>query len=466
VDEAQFPATAGSERPGAARRPGITKARRARVGTVVPVTVVPVTVVPVTVVPVTVVPVPVAPVTGSAPGGVLAGGAPDEADPPCQKVASRWRRLGRLGLTAVAAAAVVVLLGRERDLIASSLRVAAHLEWAWFVLAVALESLSLASFARMQCRLLRAGARRVRPLPVMATAYAGNALSATLPLVGPQMSTVFVFRRFKQLGVDASVAGWALVVAGVVSSLASALLSVVGAILSGNDVVAATGAAGGAVGLGFFALATAAIRRPAVLGVVHRPAAWVLRQAWRVLGRPALDPDAVLGDLLTRLGSLRLPPSGWLTVTLLAFLNWLADAGVLAASVAAAGAPVPWRDLLFVYAVGTAVASAGIVPGGLGVVEGALALTLMGAGLRHPVALAAVLIYRFISFWMVISVGWLIYFLGPRTGHTGGSRRAAPRHPGLTGPLGDVELRVPRLVDLQSGSVSGPARERRQERTV
>ena len=98
---------------------------------------------------------------------------------------------------------------------------------------------------------------------------------------------------------------------------------------------------------------------------------------------------------------------------LLAFLNWLADAGVLAASIAAVGAPVPWRDLLFVYAVGTAVASAGVVPGGLGVVEGALALTLMGAGLRHPVALAAVLIYRLISFWMVISVGWLIYFLAP-----------------------------------------------------
>jgi putative heme transporter len=362
--------------------------------------------------PVLVAAVTVAPVTGSASGGVPGGSAPDVADLASQKVASPWRRRGRLGLTAVAAGAVVVLLVNERDLIASSFRVAAHLEWAWFVLAVALESLSLASFARMQCRLLRAGPRRVRLLPVMATAYAGNAVSATVPLVGPQMSTVFVFRRFKQLGVDATFAGWALVVAGVVSSLASGLLFVVGAILSGNDVVAATGAAVGAVGLGFFALATVAIRRPGVLGAVRRPAGWVLRQAWRVLGRPAQDPDSVLADLAARLGSLRLPPSGWLTVVLLAFWNWLADAGVLAASIAAVGAPVPWRDLLFVYAVGTAVASAGVVPGGLGVVEGALAVTLMSAGLRHPVALAAVLIYRLISFWMVISVGWLIYFLG------------------------------------------------------
>ncbi len=89
-------------------------------------------------------------------------------------------------------------------------------------------------------------------------------MSTTVPLVGPEMSTVFVFRRFKQLGVDATVAGWALVLAGVVSSLASGLLFVVGAVLSGNEVVAA-GAAGGAVGLGL-ALATVAIRCPGVLG--------------------------------------------------------------------------------------------------------------------------------------------------------------------------------------------------------
>jgi hypothetical protein len=75
---------------------------------------------------------------------------------------------------------------------------------------------------------------------------------------------------------------------------------------------------------------------------------------------------------------------------------------------------VPWRGLLFAYAVGTAAASVGIIPGGLGVVEGALALTLMGAGVHHPLALAAVLIYRFISFWMVISVGWLAYLFNSR----------------------------------------------------
>ena len=51
MDDAQLTATAGSERPGAARRPGLRKSPRARMGTVVPVTVMPVTVAPVTVAP-------------------------------------------------------------------------------------------------------------------------------------------------------------------------------------------------------------------------------------------------------------------------------------------------------------------------------------------------------------------------------------------------------------------------------
>jgi uncharacterized membrane protein YbhN (UPF0104 family) len=241
--------------------------------------------------------------------------------------ARRWRRT-RVVLKVVAALAVLVLLASERSLIASSLRIVGHLKWSWFVLAVALESMSMASFAQMQRRLLRVGATRVRLFPVMATVYAGNALSTTVPFAGPQMSTVFVFRRFKKLDVDATVAGWTLVVAGVISSLASALLLAAGAILTGNDVAIATGIAGGLLGVGIFALTTAALRRPAVTTALRRPAGWVLLQASRVLRRPARDWDEVLINLTSRLGSLRLPVSGWVTVVMGAFLNWLADFGV------------------------------------------------------------------------------------------------------------------------------------------
>ena len=281
------------------------------------------------------------------------------------------RRLGLL--RAVAMGAVVVLVVHERNLIVLSFRAIGHLDWVWLVLAVMLESASMASFAYLQCRLLRAGTARVGLRPVLATVYAGNAVAATVPFAGSQMSVVFVFRRFKQMGVEATVAGWTLIVGGLISSLAAALLLVVGAVLTGNDFVAVTGASAGIVGIGGLAMATTAIRRPAVLppgatgGVdvpkdlpCARPAGPRPPRGPSQSGRPA--------------GSLRLPPSGWATVVAVALVNWLADIGVLAASIAAVGGRVPWRGLLFAYGVGTAAGSVGVIPGGLGVVEAALAL--------------------------------------------------------------------------------------------
>jgi uncharacterized protein (TIRG00374 family) len=95
-------------------------------------------------------------------------------------------------------------------------------------------------------------------------------------------------------------------------------------------------------------------------------------------------------------------------VSSLALANWLTDAGVFAVSILAVGAPVPWRALLLIYGSGVVVRSLGITPGGLGLVEGALCLGLVGAGLHGGQALASVLLYRLISFWMVAVAGWVV----------------------------------------------------------
>ena len=97
-----------------------------------------------------------------------------------------------------------------------------------------------------------------------------------------------------------------------------------------------------------------------------------------------------------------------MTVTGLALANWLADAAVLAVSIRAAGAAVPWHDLLLVYGSGIAAQSLNITPGGLGVAEGTLSLALVATGLGAGQALAAVLLYRLASFWLVAFAGWLV----------------------------------------------------------
>jgi hypothetical protein len=92
-------------------------------------------------------------------------------------------------------------------------------------------------------------------------------------------------------------------------------------------------------------------------------------------------------------------------VTGLALANWLADAAVLAVSIQSVGATVPWHVLLLIYGSGVAAQSLTITPGGVGATEGTLGLTLVAAGLRPGPALAAVLLYRLVSFWLVASAG-------------------------------------------------------------
>jgi uncharacterized protein (TIRG00374 family) len=52
--------------------------------------------------------------------------------------------------------------------------------------------------------------------------------------------------------------------------------------------------------------------------------------------------------------------------------------------------------------------SIGLTPGGLGIVEAALSAALVAAGIRGDHALAAVLVYRLISFWLVMVGGWAV----------------------------------------------------------
>ena len=259
-------------------------------------------------------------------------------------------------------------------------------------------------------RLLAAGGARVGIRPMLATAYAANAVSVSVPLAGPGLATAFTFRRITRQGADAPLAGWSLLAGGVVSSAAAALVVVAGGLVSGNILAAALAVPGGVITVAVLAAAGAAARRPRLGGGFERLAAWTVRHASRLLGRPAGEPGQIIRAWTERLGWLQLPLRGWMMVANLAVVNWLADAAVLAVSIQATGATVPWHDLLLVYASGIAAQSLNITPGGLGVTEATLSAALVGAGLGAGPALAAVLVYRLASFWLVALTGWLVLF--------------------------------------------------------
>ena len=86
--------------------------------------------------------------------------------------------------------------------------------------------------------------------------------------------------------------------------------------------------------------------------------------------------------------------------------NWLLDCGCLALSFLAIGAGIPWRGLLLAYGAGQLAANLPITPGGLGVVEGSLTIALVQFGGAEASTVAAVLLYRILSFWAELPIGW------------------------------------------------------------
>ena len=67
-------------------------------------------------------------------------------------------------------------------------------------------------------------------------------------------------------------------------------------------------------------------------------------------------------------------------------MNWVADIACLALAIMAVGSPVPWSGLILAWSVRVGAASLGLTPGGLGVVEAALAGALVAAGVHAPQA--------------------------------------------------------------------------------
>jgi uncharacterized membrane protein YbhN (UPF0104 family) len=79
----------------------------------------------------------------------------------------------------------------------------------------------------------------------------------------------------------------------------------------------------------------------------------------------------------------------------------------LAACVAAFGRSVPIAGIAVVYLTGSAIGSVVPTPGGLGAVEAALTAGLTATGLPGAVAVSSVLLFRLLTFWFPVPVGWV-----------------------------------------------------------
>jgi pimeloyl-ACP methyl ester carboxylesterase/uncharacterized membrane protein YbhN (UPF0104 family) len=333
--------------------------------------------------------------------------------------------------------------------VASSLSVLSHLRWSWLPIAIVLESVSMAAFARMFRRLLTAGRVRHRRGPMLAAVYAANAVSVTVPLAGPEIATAILFRRFTRHGADGLLAGWTLLAGGVISTAVWVVILAGGGLASGHALVTAITIPFALAAVAAVAAAAAAVRQPRLRATLEHYGAWSLYQVSRLLRRPATTPLQTVRAWTDRMGALHLSPSGWALASGAAVANWLADIGVLAVSVLAVGAAVPWRDLLLVYAAGITAKSLAFTPGGLAITEGALSVSFVASGVHAKQALAAALLYRVVSFWLVAMAGWLLLLL-PR------AHRRVRAGTVADGPAAAV---LPAATVLEAPAVLGPVLE-------
>ena len=318
---------------------------------------------------------------------------------------------GRAVTAGVAIVAVAVMAGAaaaERSRLAGSLTVLARLHWTLLPVGILLEATSMAAFAAMFRLLLTRG--RVRPAgtSVLATIYAANAMSVSVPLAGPGLAAAYLFRRFTRLGAGALLAGWALLAGGVISAAAWVLLLVGGGLASGRTLALVITVPCVAFAIVVAALIGVAARRPRLRAALEEYLTQALKLGARLLRWPATDPMLALRAWAERFGALRIPWSTWALAIGDALVNWLADAAVLAVSILAVGAAVPWRDLLLVYLAGIGAQSLSLTPGGLAITEGAISVALVASGLHVGQAVAAAVLYRLVSFWLIAAVGWLI----------------------------------------------------------
>lgn len=323
--------------------------------------------------------------------------------------ASLWRRrFGRawpwlryvLGV-GLAALAIWAVSGRRDELSGATSRLA-HLDWAWLLLATAAEVGALVAFGIIQKRLLEAGNVRMSLGRVTAITFAVTAITNSMP-AGPVVSSVFAFRQYRRQGADEVFAGWTLGAVFVTASVSLALvacagLAIAGAEGAGFDLVWVT--------IGVFAAAAAL----GALFLQRRVLVWlaasVVRGSARLIHWPPKEAADRIENLVDRLSLIRLSSVQVTSVIGWGLANWMLDCTCLALSFMAVRVAVPWKALLLAYGAGQLAANLPITPGGLGVVEGSLTIAFVAFGGIETETVAAVLLYRIISFWGELPVGW------------------------------------------------------------
>jgi uncharacterized membrane protein YbhN (UPF0104 family) len=319
-----------------------------------------------------------------------------------------WRRMWPvlrflLGIGIIVAA--VLVLASHRSELSGFSQVFRTITWWWIPPALFVEAASFVCFAGMQYEFLKSGGLTAPEGALVKMTFASQAITNSLP-GGTAFSAVYAFRWFRRFGADDTLAGWSLVGVLVASSVSLSLVATGGLALATGE-GASLDLIPVIVGVFVVTLAVGALfifERPLSMVVT-----WGLRASRKVFGRPRGDVAAEIQRIVSAVTAVRLRRRQIATILLWGTANWLFDCACFAMMFLAVNASIPWKGLLLAYGAGQLAANLPFTPGGLGVVEGSITIALVAFGGAQNSTVDAVLLYRVISFWLVLLVGWVLW---------------------------------------------------------
>jgi uncharacterized protein (TIRG00374 family) len=311
----------------------------------------------------------------------------------------------------------------------------------WLAVAAGAELVSLAMFGRQQRRLLTAFGVTMARHRALALAYCRSAIAISLP-AGSAISAAYAFKQFRKDGASRHTAATVMVLSGLLSLAALALLYATGTLAT---LAVEVGEAWRAHPATTQVSAMVTLTLLFFVGLLAWQSSWPLHPShprrhvglvarlmprWPRLAR-ALAPvaDAVAD-------SRAVPGRHWGLALAAALANWLTDLLCLYAAVRAFSLPLDVVTLGAVYLTVQIVRQIPLTPGGIGVIEISLLAGLIAAGAGEAAAAATVLVYRLLSCWLVIPagvLGWLVL-----------------RHPSHPGPVGDEPVEDRQDISLTS----------------
>ena len=320
----------------------------------------------------------------------------------------RWRRRSLKLLLALVLVGVLIAEGIAiGPYFGRALHAVRHPDPFWLAIAVIAELVSLSGAAHVQRRMLLAGGTRVTRSRMTALIYSANAVSATLP-AGAALSSGYTFRRMRDWGASVPLAIFALIASGILSSIAFAGLVVTAVVFArtGSLEPALVGA-----GLAVAVIALLLIRR-----YFQRPDALshfaerVLGWGNRLLRREPHEGRAKLRELINDFNQVKPQKRDWAAGLGFATINWTADLICLIAASRAVNAHAASLALIIAaYVAGMSTSGISLLPGGLGIVDGAMILVLTRGHVSTVSATAAVLLYRLVSYVFNVVLGWSIW---------------------------------------------------------